>query len=237
MTSQWPGNCDASTWKVIFNELDIDFIHDGIPDLSCKKVNTSHEFSAKWWCNHNLTTHNTTVCILVCITQYDDAIKWKHFPRYWPLVRGIHRSPVNSPHKGQWCGALIFSLMDCWVNNREAGDLRRHRAYYDVTVMRSRCWVFLVTAKSTGWRHGIGTLFASSALFNLQQRDCWVILKLCCNVSVTVLYPADCQDLSRGRMIWLIHRMLALNYDKNQQNACWFTCSFGALILTSNMWD
>ena len=32
---------------------------------------------------------------------HDDVIKWKHFPRYWPFVRGIHRSPVNSPHKGQ----------------------------------------------------------------------------------------------------------------------------------------
>ena len=34
------------------------------------------------------------------ITTHDDVIKWKHFPRYWPFVRGIHRSPVNSPHKG-----------------------------------------------------------------------------------------------------------------------------------------
>ena len=33
--------------------------------------------------------------------KHDDVIKWKHFPRYWPFVRGIHRSPVNSPHKGQ----------------------------------------------------------------------------------------------------------------------------------------
>ena len=29
----------------------------------------------------------------------DDVIKWKHFPRYWPFVRGIDRSPVGSPHK------------------------------------------------------------------------------------------------------------------------------------------
>ena len=42
---------------------------------------------------------------------YDGVIKWKHFPRYWPFVRGIHRSPVNYPHKGQWRGALIFSLV------------------------------------------------------------------------------------------------------------------------------
>ena len=48
------------------------------------------------------------------------------------------RPPVNSPHKGQWRGALIFSLIctriNGWENNGEAGDLRRHRAYYDVTV-------------------------------------------------------------------------------------------------------
>ena len=70
---------------------------------------------------------------------HDDVIKWKHFPRYWPFVRGIHRSPVNSPNKGQWRGALMFTLIctriNGWVNNREAGDLRRHRAHYDVIVM------------------------------------------------------------------------------------------------------
>ena len=75
---------------------------------------------------------------------HDDVMKWKHFPRYWPFVRGIHRSPVNSTHKGQWRGALMFSLIcvwiNGWVNNREAGDLRRHGAHYDVIVMWNRTW-------------------------------------------------------------------------------------------------
>ena len=43
--------------------------------------------------------------------KHDDVIKWKHFPHYWPFMRGIHRSPMNSPHKGHWCGALMFSLI------------------------------------------------------------------------------------------------------------------------------
>ena len=38
--------------------------------------------------------------------------------------------PVNSPHKSQWHGALMFTLicarMNGWVNNRDAGDLRRY---------------------------------------------------------------------------------------------------------------
>ena len=72
---------------------------------------------------------------------HDDVTKWKHCPRYWPFVRGIHRSPVNSPLIVQWRGALMFSLIctriNGWVNNRGAGDLRRHCTHYDVTVMIS----------------------------------------------------------------------------------------------------
>ena len=73
------------------------------------------------------------------MTKHDDVPKWKHSPRYWHFVRGIHRSPVNFPHKGQRRGALMFSLIcswiNSWVNNREAGDLRRHRAHYYVIVV------------------------------------------------------------------------------------------------------
>ena len=81
-----------------------------------------------------------------CRGPHEDVIKWKHFPRYWPFVRGIHRSPVNSAHKGQWRGALMFSLICVWINgwvkDHEAGDLGRHHAHYDVIVMYclSQCW-------------------------------------------------------------------------------------------------
>ena len=75
----------------------------------------------------------------ICGRLNFDVIKWKHFPRYWPFVWGIHQSLVNSPHKGQWRGALMFSLIcawiNTWVNNREAGGVRRHCTHYDVAVM------------------------------------------------------------------------------------------------------
>ena len=73
--------------------------------------------------------------------KHDDVLKWIHFPHYWPFVRGIHWSPVNSPHKGRWRGASMFSLIfawiNVWVNNCEAGDLRRHHAHYDFIVMEN----------------------------------------------------------------------------------------------------
>ena len=77
---------------------------------------------------------------------------WRHqmeiFPALLVLCAGNSPVPMNSPHKGQWRRALMFSLIcvwiNDWVNNREAGDLRRHRGHYDVNVMcqpsDSHCW-------------------------------------------------------------------------------------------------
>ena len=80
----------------------------------------------KWW---YLTTKQKV------IARHDDVMKWKHFPCYWLFVRW-YRSALHSPHKGQWFGALMFSLIFAWtVNSRDAGGLRRHRAHYDITVM------------------------------------------------------------------------------------------------------
>ena len=85
-------------------------------------------------------------------SSHDDVIKWKHFPCYWPFGLGIHRSHVNFPHNGQWRGALMFYLIcawtNGWVNNREAGDLRRHRAHYDVILTQMSCSV-LTTWQAT----------------------------------------------------------------------------------------
>ena len=112
-----------------------------------------------------------------------------NIPRYWPFVRGIHWSPVNSPHKGQWCGALMFTLIcarvNCSVNNREAGDLRRYRTHYDVIVMSheilSRADVMtwkrfplLVTLarflESTGYRDQLHKIFSSKV--NIWNVNC-----------------------------------------------------------------
>ena len=57
----------------------------------------------------------------------DDVIKWKHFPRYRPFVRGIRRSPANSlakvSHVELWVFRWSAPWINGWVNNRQAGDL------------------------------------------------------------------------------------------------------------------
>ena len=86
-------------------------------------------------------------------TQITLATWWRHRMEIFSMLLalgggggggggGIHRSPVNFPHKGQCYGALMFSLFRArtngWVNNRDAGDLRRYCVHYDVTVMIRR---------------------------------------------------------------------------------------------------
>ena len=117
----------------VYNKLMLKSIHH--PCITCAVTPFYKQYQ-----NHGTRcSPNSAILILTKFVDHDDVIKWKHFPRYWPFVRGIHRSQVNSPHKGQWRWALIFYLLcawiNAWVNNRETGDLRRHHAHYDVTVM------------------------------------------------------------------------------------------------------
>ena len=65
----------------------------------------------------------------------DNVIKWKHFPRYWLFVRGILQSPEQRPVTRSFGIFFDQRLSKQLSNNRDAGDLRRHRAHHDVTVM------------------------------------------------------------------------------------------------------
>ena len=84
-------------------------------DLICLELNIL-EVALSWW-RHQMETFSALLAFCV----------------------GIHRSSVNSPHKGQWRAALMFPLIYTWIkiwaNNRKAGDLRHHRAHYNVTVL------------------------------------------------------------------------------------------------------
>ena len=105
--------------------------------LACYGLFYLHRCVLTWQCACSCQ------CVMTHVPCWRFMWWWRHqmeiFPIYWSFTRGIHRSPVNSPHKGQWRGALMFSLICAWikgsVNNREAGDSRRHRVHYDVTVM------------------------------------------------------------------------------------------------------
>ena len=117
----------------------IQHFFSAIPAMLSMKINKSYHRVITSW-----RSYSDLLCwiwmddgnyVAMC-HSHDDVIKWKHFPFYWPFVRGIHLSPVNSPHKNQWRGDLTFSLIcawiNDWVNNRKAGDLRRHRSHCDV---------------------------------------------------------------------------------------------------------
>ena len=115
----WPGNWNLITtfesrWGQIKFPSNFDCDGKAVREMGPSWVSLFQK--GLWWVysQNLLKIHNT----------HDDVIKWSHFPRCRPFMRGIHWSPVNSPHKGQWRGALIFSLISAWingwVNNRDA---------------------------------------------------------------------------------------------------------------------
>ena len=88
---------------------------------------------------------------------------WRHqmetFSALLALCAGNSPVPVNSPHKGQWRGALMFSLICAWINDRvnncEAGDMRRQRGHCDVIVMVP---CHHVSIKRKPWTHDLFTV-------------------------------------------------------------------------------
>ena len=91
--------------------------------LNCVFHVLSIEFSIAFWKSRNI------------FEEQDDVIKWKRFPRYWPFVREIHRSSVDSPHKGQWRGAWIF-FFDLRLHDRLSKQSRRRWLWYYVTITK-----------------------------------------------------------------------------------------------------
>ena len=79
-------------------------------------------------------------------TAHDDVIKWKHL-----RVAG-HLCGEFTGHR--WRGVLMFSLIcawiNGWVNNCEAGDLRRYHSHYDVTIMPQKVLADLVQLELHG---------------------------------------------------------------------------------------
>ena len=127
------------------------------------------------------------------------------FPRYWPFVRGIHRSTVNSPHKGQWRGALMYSLIWVWinglVNNVEAGVLRRHRVHYDVTVMSLlkidvRCDI--LRKAGVLWWYNYNEITLGMFIYTLGKKGCYTP-GLC--VFFVIISISSVREI-QGQVVW-----------------------------------
>ena len=143
--------------------------------------------------------------------QHDGVIKWKHFSRYWPFVRGIHRWPVDSPHKGQWRRALMFSLIcawtNGWANNRNAGELRRHRADFDVTVIS----LYICSSRSMFDRWGLfyKRFLANNSYLNRNLFCChpnsktWVITTFCIYHDICKLHILPKNTFDIHDVVWI----------------------------------
>ena len=129
--------------SVTFSVLDRLFFwlgiqYDSIMWVIMRRRGVSSERRRSSYSSFCLDLAQCNACLVSNIVTHD-VIARKHFQHYWPFMRGIHWSPVDSPHKGQWHRALMFPLICAWTNswgnNRDAFDLRHHCTHCDSTVM------------------------------------------------------------------------------------------------------
>ena len=99
--------------------------------------------------------------------MHDEVIKWKHFPCNWPFVWGIHRSRWILHTKASLMFSLICVWINGWVNNREAGDLRRHHGHYDDNVM-------MRSAHELNLQHVLGDYTSKITTCTTSPRGQWV---------------------------------------------------------------
>ena len=101
-------------------------------------------------------------------------------------------SPMNSPHKGQWRGALMFSLIRAQingrVNNREAGDLRRHQAHCDVIVMGFKIIPLAMDPAGTQRNDNVSHYVQTTSSTSFWRNEDVVITLLLRHVSVGEFY-------------------------------------------------
>ena len=99
---------------------------------------------------------------------HDDVIELKHFSCYWPFVRGIHRSPVDFPHKEQvtqsfdvfWVFFLVYAWTNGWTNSGISSDLIRYAGH-----MTSMKWTWLWCRSDAGLAPSLWeTSFQSNAV-------------------------------------------------------------------------
>ena len=144
---------------------------------------------------------------------------WRHqmetFSALLAICAGNSPVPGNSPHKVQWRGALMFSLICAWisgwVNNREAGDLRRNHAHYDIIVM-----IKPFGGKSVLWRDCIG-------LRNLLSKvHSHLVRGICCITwTWSKIFPGQfwlsARDLTPINFQWyvIIMKLLVMSHELN----------------------
>ena len=129
-----PGSCPPqmgpmnAPWTLLSGVFCIDVVISSTPMVSFTHVALLH------WDNRTLSQFQWSNVV----GYHDDLMKWKHFLRYWPLCE---RNPLVTSgfpsHRPvmQSFDVSVDLRLNGWANNRDAGDLRRHRAHHHVIIM------------------------------------------------------------------------------------------------------
>ena len=108
------------------------FFVDALSKAWLAQVTTQKGTLSRGWHGHVTSSLNVLKDVRTAMTAevlrqsswHDDVTKWNHFPRYWPFVRGIHRSPVNLPSQRTVTQSFVV-FFDPRLNKRLSEQWRR----------------------------------------------------------------------------------------------------------------
>ena len=126
---------------------------------------------------HHLYPTCTSGLFEVKSTNYDDVVKWKRFPYYWPFARGIHWSLVDSLSKRpvMWSFDVCFDVSLCKLLNKQSRGrwIKTSWWSFDVAVMEKPCRYVLISTSYTD------TILVEAVFMNLKAlRKNWFVNRL-----------------------------------------------------------
>ena len=134
-----------------------------------------------------------------------------HFPRYWPIVRGIHRSPVNSPHNGKWRGDVFVDLHpNKWLSIQPWGfwfETSSHQLWRHCDVKRGLCGLQMYAYVISSWWFR----YSKYIEYILTVRHYNRVHDKLCSASVVQDQTEFCQWASHKSLAWWRHQMVTFS--------------------------
>ena len=120
----WP----SSLRRQIISGHDIDCVHCGYHGFPCDCISTTCDVSV---------SRNERICQCTVRCRYNmmTSSNGHIFRVTGPLCREFTGHLTKASDAELWCFLWYAPWINGWVNNREAGDLRRHHVHYDIIVM------------------------------------------------------------------------------------------------------
>ena len=122
--------CNWLCWHSSYREKSQDLVEYFEWPHLINEIDSTHYDDVTW------TSYSLKSPIIDCLFNRLYGPTSKKHPHYWPFVRGIHRWPVNSPHKGP----VTPKKASMWRRHHDNDRQRNHTKHVVLCGRHCACW-------------------------------------------------------------------------------------------------